>query len=169
MTDKNILHMVTPLKNMSPFDVNMAVDAGYDVVVPYTNVTIDEVTGLVQDAIFSRPPHAGVRQAMFFAGKSVPLALDMMEKAKAAIILTFASGKEAKLTVKSDKNSDVNLFIYDADKKVVAKDDSPGPDCEIKFTPKASGKYTVEVVNLGPGDNKSNLKVEFAKSKDKDK
>jgi methylene-tetrahydromethanopterin dehydrogenase len=90
VADKNILHMVTPLKNMSPFDVNMAVDAGYDVVIPYTSVTLDEVTGVVQDAIFSRPPHAGVRQAIFFAGKSVPLALDMMEKAKAAMVPPFA-------------------------------------------------------------------------------
>lgn len=90
MADKNILHMVTPLKNMSPFDVNMAVDAGYDVVIPYTNVTLDEVTGLVQDAIFSRPPKAGVREGMFFAGKNVSLALDMMEKAKAAMVPPFA-------------------------------------------------------------------------------
>lgn len=90
MADKNILHMVTPLKNMSPFDVNMAVDAGYDVVVPYTNVTLDEVTGLVQDAIFSRPPKAGVREAMFFGGKNVSLALDMMEKARAAMVPPFA-------------------------------------------------------------------------------
>jgi methylene-tetrahydromethanopterin dehydrogenase len=82
--------MVTPLKNMSPFDVNMAVDAGYDVVIPYTNVTLDEVTGLVQDAIFSRPPKAGVRGGMFFAGKNVSLALDMMEKAKAAMVPPFA-------------------------------------------------------------------------------
>ncbi len=90
MAEKNILHMVTPLKNMSPFDVNMAVDAGYDVVIPYTSVTLDEVTGLVQDAIFSRPPKAGVREAMFFAGKNVSLALDMMEKAKAAMVPPFA-------------------------------------------------------------------------------
>jgi methylene-tetrahydromethanopterin dehydrogenase len=90
VAEKNILHMVTPLKNMSPFDVNMAVDAGYDVVIPYTNVMLDEVTGLVQDAIFSRPPKAGVREAMFFAGKNVSLALDMMEKAKAAMVPPFA-------------------------------------------------------------------------------
>jgi methylene-tetrahydromethanopterin dehydrogenase len=90
VADKNILHMVTPLKNMSPFDVNMAVDAGYDVVIPYTGVTLDEVAGLVQDAIFSRPPNAGVREAMFFAGKNVSLALDMMEKAKAAMVPPFA-------------------------------------------------------------------------------
>ena len=59
MTDKNILHMLTPLKHMSPFDVNMALDAGYDAVLPYADVTLEEVTTLVQDAIFSRPPKTG--------------------------------------------------------------------------------------------------------------
>ena len=28
MAEKYILHMVTPLKHMSPFDVNMALDSG---------------------------------------------------------------------------------------------------------------------------------------------
>jgi methylene-tetrahydromethanopterin dehydrogenase len=51
---KNILHMMTPLALMSPFDVNMAIDAGYDATVCYTRVSLDEVTGLVQDAMFSR-------------------------------------------------------------------------------------------------------------------
>jgi len=34
----------------------MALDAGYNAVVPYTGVTLEEVTALVQDAIFSRGP-----------------------------------------------------------------------------------------------------------------
>ena len=34
MADKHILHMLTPLKHMSPFDVNMALDAGYDAALP---------------------------------------------------------------------------------------------------------------------------------------
>ena len=33
---KNILHMMTPLAHMSPFDVNMAIDAGYDATASYT-------------------------------------------------------------------------------------------------------------------------------------
>jgi methylene-tetrahydromethanopterin dehydrogenase len=90
LADKNILHMVTPLKHMSPFDVNMALDAGYDAVATYTNATLDEVTGLVQDAIFSRPPKTGARTAMFFGGKNAGLALDMLAKAKAALVPPFA-------------------------------------------------------------------------------
>ncbi|RVB05488.1 methylenetetrahydromethanopterin dehydrogenase, partial [Mesorhizobium sp. M7A.F.Ca.CA.004.05.1.1] len=47
MARKHILHMLTPLKQMSPFDVNMALDAGFDAVVPYVDVSLAEVTGLV--------------------------------------------------------------------------------------------------------------------------
>src|SRR5438128_1511963 len=61
---KHILHFVTPLKNVSPFDVNMAADAGFDVIVPYTDVDLKEVTGLVQDAMFSRAPQDGKRTAV---------------------------------------------------------------------------------------------------------
>jgi methylene-tetrahydromethanopterin dehydrogenase len=89
MADKRILHMVTPLKHMSPFDVNMAVDAGFDAVVTYTDVALSEVAGLVQDAIFSRPPKLGVRTGMFFGGRNAILALDMLEAARKALVPPF--------------------------------------------------------------------------------
>jgi methylene-tetrahydromethanopterin dehydrogenase len=90
MAEKNILHMLTPTKHTSPFDVNMALDAGYDAVLTYNNVTLDEVTGLVQDAIFSRPPKVGVRTGMFFGGRNASLALDMLAKAKSALVPPFS-------------------------------------------------------------------------------
>ena len=89
MAEKNILHMVTPTKHISPFDANMAVDAGYDAVLTYSNVTLDDITGLVQDSIFSRPPKTGVRSAMFFGGKNASLALDMLTKAREALVPPF--------------------------------------------------------------------------------
>jgi methylene-tetrahydromethanopterin dehydrogenase len=90
MADKHILHMLTPLKHMSPFDVNMALDAGFDAALPYTNVGLEEVTGLVQDAIFSRPPKSGVKTGIFIGGRNAVLALDMLAKAKAALVPPFA-------------------------------------------------------------------------------
>ncbi len=90
MANKQILHMVTPLKHMSPFDVNMALDAGYDAVLTYTNITLEEVSGLVQDAMFSRPPKRGARTGMFFGGKNATLALDMLAAAKKALMPPFA-------------------------------------------------------------------------------
>jgi len=84
-----ILHMITPLKHMSPFDVNMALDAGFDTAIPYTSVTLDDVTGLVQDAIFSRGPEGVKRTGMFIGGKRAIEALDMMKRAKAAMVPPF--------------------------------------------------------------------------------
>ena len=33
-----LLHMITSEKNTSPFDANMAFDAGWDSIIPYTDV-----------------------------------------------------------------------------------------------------------------------------------
>ncbi len=86
---KAILHMLSTLKHMSPFDVNMAVDAGYDVTIPYANVTIEEVPALVQDAMFSRAPSAALRTGIFFAGRDAVLALDMLDVAKNSLLKPF--------------------------------------------------------------------------------
>src|SRR4051794_28101426 len=89
MASKLILHMITPLKHMSPFDVNMALDAGFDAVLPYTNVDAKEVTGLVHDAMFSRPPQHAVRTGIFIGGKDAILALDMLDAGKNALFKPF--------------------------------------------------------------------------------
>jgi len=89
VAEKHILHMLTPLRHMSPFDVNMALDAGFDAAIPYTNVTLAEVTGLVQDAIFSRPPKIGAKTGIFFGGRQATMALDMLETAKKALVPPF--------------------------------------------------------------------------------
>ncbi|MHA1195463.1 MAG: methylene-tetrahydromethanopterin dehydrogenase N-terminal domain-containing protein [Promethearchaeota archaeon] len=51
----------------SPFDINMAYDAGFDIVVPYSGMKAEYVPKLVQDAIFSRKPSA---PTTFFIGGS---------------------------------------------------------------------------------------------------
>lgn len=84
-----IMHMLEPNKHMSPFDVNMAADAGYETIVPYTNVTLEEVKPLTQDAIFSRPPHYGQRTGLFIGGKDAIMALDMLKAAEEALVPPF--------------------------------------------------------------------------------
>jgi methylene-tetrahydromethanopterin dehydrogenase len=86
---KNILHMMTPLAHMSPFDINMALDAGYDAAIPYTNVGLNEIAGLVQDAMFSRSPRDAARTGAFIAGKDAFLALDMLDAAARAMFEPF--------------------------------------------------------------------------------
>ena len=89
MADKHILHLLTPLKHMSPFDMNMALDAGFDATLPYTNVELGDVGALVQDAMFSRPPKAGVKTGVFFGGKNAITALDMLAAGEKAVVPPF--------------------------------------------------------------------------------
>jgi methylene-tetrahydromethanopterin dehydrogenase len=89
MAEKRILHLLSPLRHASPFDLNMALDAGFDAVIPYTNVTEDEVANLVQDAIFSRPPKDGAKTCIFIGGKNAIAALDMLDSAKKAMVPPF--------------------------------------------------------------------------------
>lgn len=84
-----ILHMITSAKNLSPFDANMALDAGWLAAMSYTNVTVDEVQGLVQDAIFSRSLKAVKRTGIFIGGRDTLTAMQMVRAAQAAMVPPF--------------------------------------------------------------------------------
>src|SRR3989440_9654528 len=81
--------MLSPLRHMSPFDVNMALDAGYDAVVPYIDVKLEEIMPLVQDAMFSRSPRDAVHTAVFIGGKDAVLALDMLDQVRSTLLKPF--------------------------------------------------------------------------------
>lgn len=85
----SILHLITAAKNASPFDVNMAYDAGFDKIMPYTHVEMKEVIGLVQDAIFSRGPSGVKRESVFIGGRDIDVAMDMLDLAKKAMVPPF--------------------------------------------------------------------------------
>ncbi len=128
----SILHLITAAKNASPFDVSMAFDAGYEKIMPYTNVNLDEVEALAQDAIFSRSPSGVKREAIFIGGRDIQLALDMQDAARQAMfqpfeISTFSdpSGSfttaaamlakvDAHLKAKQEKLSDQTIAIFGA-------------------------------------------------------
>ena len=84
-----ILHMFTPGRQMSPFDVNMAADAGYQIIVPYCEADMKSVTALTQDAIFSRGPKGVARTGIFIGGRDAVVAADMLETAKKAMVPPF--------------------------------------------------------------------------------
>src|SRR5260370_29792360 len=73
MSDARILHFLTPLKHPSPFDVNVAVDAGF-AVAGYTMVGMEEITALTQDAMFSRVPQDAAKTCLFIGGGGAPIA-----------------------------------------------------------------------------------------------
>ena len=84
-----LLHMITAAKNLSPFDVNMAYDAGWTACTAYSHVALEEVTGLIQDAIFSRGPRGVARTGVFLGGRDIHLAMDMLAAARAAMVPPF--------------------------------------------------------------------------------
>ena len=89
MKDPYLLHMFNPTKNISPFDVNMAYEAQFDGVIPYAEVTLDDIYGLTQDTIFSRGPKGVKRTGIFIGGREFGLAIDMLHRAKAAMVPPF--------------------------------------------------------------------------------
>ena len=89
MQKVSILHLITTAKNVSPFDVNMAYDAGFDKIMPYTNVSLDDVVALTQDAMFSRSPSGIKREALFFGGRDIHVALEMQKAAALSMFTPF--------------------------------------------------------------------------------
>ena len=89
MKDPYLLHIFNPTKNVSPFDVNMAYEAEFDGVIPYSNVTLEEVHALTQDTIFSRGPKGVKRTGIFIGGRDFGLAIDMFKRARTAMVPPF--------------------------------------------------------------------------------
>jgi hypothetical protein len=97
-------------------------------------------------------------EAAQFKGKAV----EMKDKGEFAVILACSAGKEVTATTKGEKETDVHLFVYDPNNKEVGKDVSPGPKCEVKFTPAEDGKFKLLVRNAG-GANNVTLEVKVGK------
>jgi methylene-tetrahydromethanopterin dehydrogenase len=121
VADKHILHMLTPLRHMSPFDVNMALDAGFDAAIPHTEVTLEDVSGLVQDAMFSRPPKTGIKTGIFIGGKKALEALDMLSVAKQSLVppfgISFFADPAGSFTTAAAMVACVEKLLHDKKKK----------------------------------------------------
>jgi hypothetical protein len=96
-----------------------------------------------------------------FKGKK----LDVKEKGEATFTLSFPGDQDVFIHVTSEKKSDINLYVYDAAKKEIVKDDSPGPECKVAFKLKSPQKLTVVVRNKGPGDNSSTVTAGISKAR----
>lgn len=89
MEKQYVLHMLTPEKNLSPFDVNMALDAGWVLAIPYTRVEVTEVRGMVQNAIHSRSAKGRKNTGIFIGGKNFKQTLDFLHIAETAMVPPF--------------------------------------------------------------------------------
>jgi len=87
--EEKILYFFDTDDYFSPFDTNMGYDAGFDVVIPYSKITADHVTKLVQDAMFSRK--IGAPTVYFIGGSNVEEADKIAQKVLEAIVAPFES------------------------------------------------------------------------------
>lgn len=136
MTKPFILHMFTTAKNLSPFDVNMAIDAGWLSTVPYLNVEPDEVKGLVQDAIFSRSPKGLKNTGIFIGGRDTKQAMDMLKSAKKSMFPPF------QVSVFSDPSG---AFTTAAAMVAVVED-----ELKTKFDTTFAGRNVLALGGTGP-------------------
>ena len=136
MTKSFILHMFTTAKNLSPFDVNMAIDAGWLAAIPYINVEPTEVTGLIQDTIFSRSPKGLKNTGIFIGGRDTALAMDMLKSAKAAMFTPF------EVSVFADPSG---AFTTAAAMVAVVEN-----ELKLKFQTSLSGKNILVLGGTGP-------------------
>lgn len=89
MAKRTVLYMLDPMPCNSPFDINMAIDADFDLVIPMNNIRLDMVGGLTQDTIFSRGPAGVKKTAIFIGGRDIGLAMHMLKAAENAMMPPF--------------------------------------------------------------------------------
>ncbi len=89
---QKILYILNPGDNISPFDVTMAADSGFNHILAFPHVQPENVKAMVQDAIFARPPKRFNDTGIFIGGRDVHLAADMFENAKKAMVGPFEVG-----------------------------------------------------------------------------
>ena len=86
---KNILIYFDMDKRPSPFDILFAYDVGFDIVLPFSGVGMDEITPLVQDAMFPRGPKGAKYTTIFFGGSDLDAVEKMAKKAKKTMFPPF--------------------------------------------------------------------------------
>ena len=84
-----ILFFLDPGEKASPFDICMAYDAGFNVVIPYENVAPREAKKIVQDALFSRDPRGVKRTCFFIGGKNMEKAEEVLKVVRESMFPPF--------------------------------------------------------------------------------
>src|SRR2546425_6378659 len=92
MERKRLLYLVSSDPRVSPFDINMAYDAGFDAVIPYASIDVGMVPGLVQDIMFSRGAKGARFSSLFVSGSSVAVAEGMLRAARTTLLPPFLLG-----------------------------------------------------------------------------
>lgn len=86
---RNHLFFLSTDSFASPFDMNIALDAGFDVALPYVSVKEEDVEGLTHDIIFSRGPKGTKHSGIFVGGSDMALVEKIVAKACSSMFDPF--------------------------------------------------------------------------------
>lgn len=73
--------------------------------------------------------------------------------------VVFRAGEDAVVTVQGDGDTDLDLYVYDENGNLIAKDDDNTDDCVATFTPRWTGRFYIVVVNRGSVYNTYHLQT----------
>ena len=63
---------------------------------------------------------------------------------------SFTKGYLAEVGVSGDGDTDLDLYVYDSNGNLIAKDTSYSDDCYVNWVPAWTGRFIIRIVNRGP-------------------
>lgn len=63
---------------------------------------------------------------------------------------SFTKGYLAEVGVSGDGDTDLDLYVYDSNGNLIAKDTSYSDDCYVNWVPAWTGRFMIRIVNRGP-------------------
>lgn len=63
--------------------------------------------------------------------------------------ISFIANELAEILVSGDGDTDLDLYVYDSNGNLIAKDDDYTDDCYVSWVPAWTGRFTVKIVNRG--------------------
>lgn len=86
---EHILYVFDTDEMVSPFDINMAIDAGFDAVMPYSGIGPENASWLIQDMIFSRGVEGVKYTAVFLGGRNIEMVESVLKVINKSMVPPF--------------------------------------------------------------------------------
>lgn len=68
--------------------------------------------------------------------------------------INFVAGYLAEVAVSGDGDTDLDLYVYDSNGNLIARDADYSDDCYVSWVPRWTGRFIIKVVNRGPISNR---------------
>ena len=63
--------------------------------------------------------------------------------------VTFRGTEDAAVVISGDGDTDLDLYVYDENGNLIGSDTDGSDDCVVRFNPRWTGVFRIEVRNLG--------------------